>query len=179
MLAQFLRFSLSAWENHFLYGAQALGSSEAARQLAVMTVGMGTAGSIYVLQSYLRSIGREDREEYLEQKLAPDRIAAAAYYRSGFASITPNMIDTALSVLPGVDPIFNDARRSGMSSGFISGTAPIDLTSRITRMSTTLGDGAVSRSEARNIISLLPGARLPIVENLLNQIAEQFPEEVE
>jgi hypothetical protein len=69
---------------------------------------------IYIARQKVNSIGREDREAYLEKTLAPHNIRHAALYHSGWAGMMPSIIDTGMR-LSGGEPMF-DFRTTGNSS---------------------------------------------------------------
>jgi hypothetical protein len=72
-------------------------------------------GLFYVGQTYVNSIGREDREEFLEDRLSPEKLPNAAFQRAAFSSVIPMAADAVLNTV-GIDPVF-DFRSSGLQSG--------------------------------------------------------------
>ncbi|WP_164079209.1 hypothetical protein, partial [Stenotrophomonas maltophilia] len=65
-------------------------------------------------QTHLQSLGREDREKFLEKRLEPRKLAVAAFQRAGFSSLLPGAWDNAM-FLGGMDPLF-DTRVTGTPS---------------------------------------------------------------
>ncbi len=112
ILMQFRSFHVASWEKQFLHRIQMHDTNAATGAIFGMTIG----GLVYTAQTYTRSIGRDDREEYLNTRLSTDSIAKAAFQRGGAASLLPGLIDTTLP-LAGVDPQFS-YRNTGLSSGF-------------------------------------------------------------
>lgn len=139
------------------------------------------ASLAYTSQTYLNSIGRSDREEYLQKRLNPKAIGLAAFQRSNYANLLPGGIDTFVQ-FAGYDPIFAYGRSSGQATSFVAGNPTVStLTGAwgIPRsiLGPTLGgdDYQFSQQDYRN------GQRLVVFQNalLVNQVnnflASQLP----
>jgi hypothetical protein len=82
---QFRGFMLGAWTKNTLHNIHMRDWESMSMILATMTFG----SLAYVAQTHLQSIGRSDREEWLEKRLSPEKLAASAFQRAGFYSIFP------------------------------------------------------------------------------------------
>lgn len=130
---------------------------------------MSFAAAAYAAQTNIKSIGREDRDEYLEQQLGEFgttegylKLAAAGFQRSAQSSIVPIMTDMAIT-RAGFEPVF-DRRASGLSTSFDFSASPTgDLFS--SAMGAGLGvprsildpEYEFSQSTMDDIYRLLPG----------------------
>ena len=108
---QFRSFMLGAWSKQTLSGLHHRDWEAASAFLTTMFFG----GLFYAGQTYVNSIGRDDRQDYLNDRLSPDKLGLAAFQRSGFSSILPVGLDMGTTAV-GLDPIF-DFRTSGLKSG--------------------------------------------------------------
>lgn len=172
MIAQFRNFAFTAVYKQTLRGAhniQDLGNATA------FTASMGIAGAVYVGQTYLNYPTDEKKRKEL---LSPKRIAAAAFARSGYASMIPAGID-AMSYVGGYDPMFSHTRTSGLSSGdFLSNptTDIIDkglLTLPKAAIGLAKGEG-VSENDAKRLASALPFYRVLGIKHGLDYLAEEI-----
>lgn len=104
-------------------------------------------GLFYAGQQYVNSIGRPDREEWLDRRLSGASIGKAAFQRAGFSSVLPIGIDL-LAGFASPEPIF-DYRSSGLKSG--SG----DITFLLSNPTNDLIDGVVGgvRGVTRSALS--------------------------
>lgn len=179
-LFQFRTFHVASWEKQFLTRVQARDVMAASSAMFGMTI----AGLIYTAQTYSRSIGRDDREEYLAERLSTEAIAKAAFQRGGASSLLPGIIDTTLP-FAGIDPQFN-YRNSGLSSGiapgqFIDSTPAARL---ITDLSMALQgattaartDESFDQQDAAAFRRLAPFQNVLGVRQGLQWLENQFPE---
>jgi len=78
------------------------------------------AGMAYYVQTYLKSLGREDAQDYREDRLDPKSVAfSGALGRSSFASIFPQLTDNVLWAYSDGDPdalLFSHYRTSGQDT---------------------------------------------------------------
>lgn len=141
----------------------------------------------YMSQTYLQSLGREDQQEFLTNRFGEDyeKVALAAFQRSGWTSIFPFAVDNML-YLGGQDPLF-DTRASGQpSQGLFSNPTvnAIDGVMRATRGITGFVTGSTgltdentfTQKDARAVINTLPFANfLPFV-SITNLAVSNLPE---
>lgn len=178
LMVQFRFFVLQAWEKQSLYALRM-------HDLTAFSAFMHTMffGSLaYLAQTYLNSIGRDDREEYLETRLNPEAVAKAAFQRSGYSSILPPAVDSVAG-LAGFQPVFNNyARTTGLASGLITGSPVFDLADNAARAlrgatSAAQPDNNFSRQDLEAWFRLMPFQNMLGVRNVLNKIAGELPDE--
>ncbi|MER8385257.1 phage tail tip lysozyme [Mesorhizobium sp. M1380] len=154
------------------YGKQTLKSLAfkdvmAAHQL-VMTTAFAAAG--YIMQMKAQAMLRSDRDKFLEERLSPKNLAAAAFARAGASSIIPMLVDTGLG-LGGQDTLFSYTRTTGQASNMLFGNPTTggvdDLYQAGRSMAGLFRDGEWSQDEARKVSRVLMfGNALPIVMGL-------------
>lgn len=154
---QFRTFMIAAWEKQ---AGRNMHARDAAAFLS-MSWQMLFGGLGYVAQSYLRAIGRSDREQYIEERLSTEAIARAAFQRAAFSSFLPNIADTTGGFL-GFDPLF-DTRASGFKSNvldfpaanFLSNVSDLPFRAGEIRKDLTSSERDFSQSDVRSITQLL------------------------
>lgn len=129
ILSQFRSFMMTAYGKQLLYGLRQADMET----WASYTTSMFFGGAAYGLQTTVNSIGREDQDDFLEERLAPDAWALAAFQRAGFASLLPATMDTIWTHASGQDPIFAYGRTTGLASDAILGNPTVDLVNKISR----------------------------------------------
>ena len=107
---QFRSFITGAYTKSTLNGIHMRDTEAGLGFIMSMTIGWGA----YVMQQQLNSIGREDRDRVLDERLSTERQLAAFFSRSAFASFTPVIIDGILETF-GEDQLFNYTRSSGQT----------------------------------------------------------------
>lgn len=151
------------------------------------------AATSFAAQTHIKSIGREDREEYVEEQLGQWgstegflKLAAAGFRRSAQASVVPQMMDMAI-MGTGFEPVF-DQRASGLASGMdISASPTGDLANSVLQLpkqARALLDEDYEYSEAtlRDVTRLLPGQNtMPAVlaQTLILDRVFELPEQSE
>ena len=113
IITQFRVFVLAAHSKQLLHGIHI-------RDAHTTTAFLGTsvtAGMAYMLQTYAQSLGKQDRQKFLEERLSMERIGAASFARAGWAALVPTVVDNLASDF-GYDTPF------GMRS---SGLGPVGL----------------------------------------------------
>jgi hypothetical protein len=173
ILTQFRSFTLVAWAKQ---GMHNIHYADAAT-LAAWSLSTMFAGGAYVAQNY---INYAHNPEQLRKRLAIEEVAKAAYQRSGFSSLTPGMIDTAMMFTRG-EPLFAYGRTTGLGTGFIVGNPTMDLVS--SKMLGTLQNASRSvfddehmwtRKDVKNGLGLF----LPNyvgVRNFVDAASNEFP----
>ena len=121
VIVHFRSFVAVAWNKQLLYGiAAADRETFAAYSLASLFAALS-----YTAQTYVNSIGRLDRKEYLRERLSKTAVAAAAFQRAGYASLIPGAIDTGLW-FTGSKPAFSYGRSTGLATNLVSGNPTMD-----------------------------------------------------
>ncbi len=110
-VSQFRSFMMAAYVKQTLAGLH----NRDWETFAAFSTSMFFGGLFYTAQQQVNSIGRDDRDKFLEQRLNPQAIAEAAFQRAAFSSVIPLAFDTGREAV-GLDPIF-DFRSSGLRGG--------------------------------------------------------------
>jgi len=177
-MMQFRSFIFGAYEKQLIRGMSQRDAATA------MSWGLSTvfAGLAYVGQTHVKSIGREDRDEYLKKAMTWERIAKSSFVRSGYASLFPAAWDAAMFPFdPPSEWKFGYARASGQASSLIEGvplfglgTAALQTTKALTQ--TAMGNQNFTQKDFRTAGSLIGLQNLHPVQMLINYGASQFPE---
>jgi hypothetical protein len=139
------------------------------------------AGSSYVAQTYVNSLGRDDKEEFLNERLNPVEIGKAAFQRSSYASMIPAAIDTAALFYTN-EPVFAYGRSTGLASNLISGIPTVDLANKVDKVvrggarSILNPDLQWSKSHQRSLNSLAFFNNAIGIRNGLNKLVDIMPE---
>ncbi|MER8591830.1 phage tail tip lysozyme [Mesorhizobium sp. M1182] len=162
LLMQFRSFVVGAYEKNTLKSMH-MRDPVAAKALAAS---MGFAGLSYVIQSKIASIGRSDRDAYLEERLGWDKIGEAAFARAGASSIIPMLIDTG-AYFTGQNALFSHTRTTGQASNMMFGNPTTggldDIAQAFRGIAGLAEDRAWSQEEARALARVLPfGNSLPV-----------------
>jgi hypothetical protein len=171
IIFQFRSFMIGAYTKNTLHNL----SVGTPYEIAMMTALQMTMGTLaYTSQVHLQSLGRSDREKFLEEKLGKEgeynKLVMAAIQRTGSFSILPAFGDILTGVL-GMDPLFNSRVTGTPAQGFVSNPtlAGIDNFLRGVRgvSSTITKDSPLTQGEFRALTSVLPFANaLPTVWTL-------------
>jgi hypothetical protein len=155
LLMQFRSFGINAWTMNTLHNIH-MKDPETLMTILVSSI---IAALTWQVQTHLRSIGREDKQAYLDENLSWGRTMAAGTGRIAFASLLPGMIDTALDLAPGLDPVFN-VRSTGLSNAGLSSVPTGDVIKRSYDALQDIGEVATGQSDLtgakfRNAFGLL------------------------
>lgn len=173
-IVQFRTFMLVSWAKQTLHGVHVNDRNT----YASWAMSMFAAGMAYVAQTAANSAGRSDADEYLDERLSVESIAAASFQRAGFASLLPMGIDTVSGML-GQDPIF-DYRSTGLSNQFL-GNPTIDLADRTFNGIRGLGrvmfdsDYELTQQTARQMWGVLPFQNAAVIRNVQNLMVSGLP----
>ena len=136
LMMQFRSFMFMSHASHFLRNIDNIAHGNW-RNFAAMQASMFTGAMGYIGQSYIRSIGDPNGEEWLAERLSSENLAPAVIQRSSWAAFAPMVWDTINSK----DKIFN-ARSTGLSSDLIFGNPTFDLVNSISSVSgAAMGSG--------------------------------------
>jgi hypothetical protein len=169
-LMQFRTFMVGSYGKQTLKVARMVHDKDylaAAHQL-VMTTAFAAAG--YIMQMKAQAMLRSDGEKFLEERLNPKNLAAAAFSRAGASSIIPMLVDTGLG-MTGQDTLFSYTRSTGQASNMWLGNPTTGGLDDIYQASNSVAgifrDGEWSQDEARKVSRVLMfGNSLPIVMGL-------------
>lgn len=176
ILTQFRTFMLVSYSKQFLHNIR---RNDFAAYSAMMYSSLFASLS-YVAQMQANSIGRADRDEFLEERLSATEIGKAAFQRSSWASLFPALIDTGLPFF-GEDPAFSYGRTTGLATGLISGIPAVQLLDTTFRgvqgVSRALlnDDYQISQSQIKALQSLVPFQNAIGIRNVMQIMYEDFP----
>lgn len=180
MLGQFRTFTMASYENLLLRGIYFSDTETYTSMIATMFGGALT----YVLLQNINAAGRDDKEEFLRERLKPENIALGAVQRAGFTGIIPGIVDTGM-FFTGNDPLFQYGRTSQMNTDILTGSATYDLFSKLqgvgrAAIGTTAGvvgasDYQFSRQDYNNILGVLPWVRAYGLYNMLQAAGKNLP----
>lgn len=177
MLVQFRSFMMVAYTKQLLYGLH-MRDFQAFSSFAFSMMAAGTA---YTAQTYTKSLGREDAEEYRAKRLTTNEIAKAAFQRAGFASIIPTAIDSVWVSTLGDDPIFAYGRSTDLASSVFRGNPSVDLVNKALGSVGNLAKPAArddyefSQENARDLASLMAWSNAMGIQNMLNALTGDLP----
>jgi hypothetical protein len=175
MMMQFRTFSLNAWNKQFLLNLHMRDMTS----FHIMNMSLLAGAAAYALRTHLSSIGRSDKEDYLQKRLSPGRMAAGAFQNTGWSSLIPMGVDT-VGYLTGNSPVF-DARTSGNASDVIFGSPTIglidDTAKAMKGIVQPMKDGRQrSQLESRNITKVLPLANWIPASALVSSMIQDQPQ---
>lgn len=113
VMLQFQNFMLTSYTKHLQYGM----SVKDAEVFQEFMASLLMASLAYTARTYTRSVGRENAQEYLDENLKVEKIAATSFYYSTQVSIIPNLVDASAYSM-GLPRVFAGARTSGMATGY-------------------------------------------------------------
>lgn len=179
VLTQFRSFAIQAYEKQFLQNGQILiasrGKDFQAWMEFILPCVMG--GLAYYAQTHMSSIGRADREKYLDEMLDPQKVGLAAFNRGGASSILPMGTDFVADRL-GFKKPFSYARSSGLESDPLLGNptfdALVNVNARLFR-SAIDPNYSSTQSDLRDLRKIIPGQNLPVIDNILNYYQSRMP----
>ena len=154
LLTQFRSFSITSVEKQWARQRNNRGVPAA---LAILMGSMSVAAPLYIARVYAASIGRHDREEYLEKRLAWDQVARATLNYVAMSGLAGDFMD-ALSATTGV----------GKSTGGRSGGNETEFVGTVVAPAAGLADDlwrAVQNSRdgttVHDLVKNLPFSKLP------------------
>lgn len=174
LIFQFRHFMGVAYAKQFLAGLHQRDWETWSSWMLSMFAGAGA----YIVQTHAQSIGRADREQFLEKQLSPESIGKAGFQRAGFTSLLPLATDLVAGAFTS-DPIF-DYRTTGLSTS-VFGNPTFDLMDK--GKSAVQGVGRVlvdpnyqwSQENLRNVWGLLPFQNVLGIKNVQSVLSGQLP----
>lgn len=175
IIVQFRTFMLVSWGKQFLHNMKA----NDWKGYSAMMNSMLFASLSYMAQTQVNAQFREDKKEFLDERLSLDAIAKAGFQRSSWASLFPSLVDTGAAFFTD-DPIFA-YRSTGLDTNLISGIPSVQLLSK--GISTTQAatrsivnpDLQWSQGQQRAANTLIPLNNAIIIRNALNKLVELQP----
>ena len=176
ILTQFRTFMLVSHAKQFLHNIKA----NDFKGYSAMIYSSAFAGLAYMAQTQANSIGREDREEFLKERLSVESVAKASFQRSSWAALFPGLIDTGAAFFMD-DPIFA-YRSTGLDTQFITGNPTVQLISKgigsaqAVSRSILNPDLQFSQGQQRALNTIIPYNNALGIKNALNKLVEMRPE---
>jgi len=177
MVSQFRTFMLVSYSKQFLHNIR---RNDFAAYSAMMYSSF-FAGLSYVAQTHANAVLRDDKQEFLQERLTPLEIGKAAFQRSSWASLFPALIDTGAPFF-GEDPVFSYGRTTGLATGLISGVPSVQLLDTglkgVQGISRAIlnDEYQMSQSQGRALRSLVPFQNAIGIKNVMNKMFEDLPE---
>jgi hypothetical protein len=176
ILTQFRTFMLVSHAKQFLHNIKA----NDFKAYSAMMYSSAFAGLSYMAQTQVNSIGREDRKEFLEERLSVESVAKASFQRSSWAALFPGLIDTGAAFFTD-DPIFA-YRSSGLDTQFITGNPSVQLISKGIGSAQAISrslfnpDLQFSQGQQRALNTIVPFNNALGIKNALNKLVDMRPE---
>ena len=173
-LLQFRTFSIVAYPKQLINGFH---NSDFRAYMAFIASMFGGTNA-YVAQSYLTSFGKDNRRQWLRDRLDPTQIALAGFQRAGFTTLVPGLVDS-MGYFGGIDPLFT-FRTTNLASDFIMGSPSLSFGANIARsvrgvfLANQKG-GRFSQQDFRTVKSLLPFHTLMGIRNVADAISRDLP----
>jgi hypothetical protein len=172
-LLQFRTFQMAGWAKQTMYGLNHLDH----KTVAGWTTSSFTAGLVFIARTHLASVGRSDREKYLQERLSVEKIAAAGVQNGSWATLIPMGIDTGRTAF-GQEGWFN-TRTSDQASDIWGGSPTIGFLNDVHKLPGTLTDlvtGNGSQADARKAFSLVYLQNNLLISNLFSALISPLDE---
>jgi hypothetical protein len=176
VITQFRSFMLVSWAKQFLHNLKARDVRSAQSFLFSGVF----AGLSYMAQTQVNAQFREDKEEFLKERLSASSIAKATFQRSSWSSLFPGLVDTGAMFYTD-DPVFA-YRSTGLETNFITGIPTVQLlskargTAQAVSRSVLNPDLQFSQGQQRAFNTLIPWQNAIGIKNALNKLVELRPE---
>lgn len=175
LVFQFMRFPMDAVNKQLARHLHHMDGES----LNAMLSSFAIASTVYMAQ---QSIEFANDPEERKKRLAPAQIAKIGFMRTGYSSLLPGVMDSAL-YMAGFDPQFAMGRSSGLTTIFPIANNPSTtllknagtFAAGVTR-SSLHDDIQFSQADMRAGLQVLPYYRTLGVKNAWHAIEEQFPE---
>jgi len=170
LMTQFRTFSLTATEKQvsrqYLIGGG--GAAGAARLVGLFAGAASIAVPVYMVRTIAASIGREDEDEFLEQRLSSEAIGRAVFNYIGVAGLAGDFLDVGAG-LAGA-PITGG--RAGSETNFVGNFIAPSLT--LVDDAWKMAQGVLDPNDntLEDVAKLLPGSRMPGALQLLNTMRD-------
>lgn len=175
VIAQLRTYAFGAWTNKLLYNVK-MADAQALVSLGISSV---AAAGTYMLRTYLDSIGNPDRENFLANRLAPDKVLMAGFSRAAYSSLIPTAVDTVWHDMMGREAMFSYARGSGIEGGALLGNPTVQWAGKAVRIPSAvfgpaLSDYDFSKGDVNTLKTGLFIPRIYGVENALSQLVDRL-----
>lgn len=164
LMTQFRTFSLTSMEKQ--WGRQR-NSRGAYAAFGILMGSMAMAAPIYMARVYAASVGREDQEEFLAERLETQAIARATLNYVAMSGMAGDFMDLLSAGLPeelGVKPT---GGRAGVESTFIG-----NYVAPASSLVDDIWKYAQSPADMNDLTKIMPMSRLPYLVPLVNEAKE-------
>lgn len=158
VLTQFRSFSITAMEKQWSRQKGVFGAPKAVGLLLGMA---GFALPIHLARVQVASIGREDREDYLDKQLSTPALGRALLNYVSLAGLAGDVLDISYATATGETIQGGRAGASGMIGAMIPAAGYVEGAARVLR-----------ERDPKEAVRLLPGGSLPYVTAALNAAIE-------
>ncbi|MGO3983345.1 transglycosylase SLT domain-containing protein [Pseudomonas sp. SAS7] len=169
---QFMAFTMHGWNKSMLFAA----NHRDWATLSTVLHGGFLASLTYMGRTMLDSMGmnEENRQKFLDQRMAPGQIVANSFGKISQASLLPNLYDTVSPY-----PLFSGMRTTSDLSSFVSNPTYQAINGLISMKKLVKNglsdDSQTSASDIKNWARLLPLNNVAPVSTMLNMIANDYP----
>lgn len=176
ILTQFRTFMLVSYAKQTLHNIKA----NDFRGYSGMAYSAAFAGLSYIAQTQANAQFREDKEEFLKERLSIEAIGKASFQRSSWASLFPALVDTGAMFYTD-DPVFA-YRSTGLDTNLIGGVPSVQLISKGLSSAQAASrallnpDLQFSRGQQRALNTLVPFQNAIGIKNALNKLVDMRPE---
>lgn len=171
-LLQFRSFMLSSWSKQFMYGMNHMDM----RTVAAFATTAFLGSMSYTMQTHLNAIGRADRQQFLEERLHPLKLATAGLNRSSWFGLLAPAYDTTVG--RAFDAPMFDARTTQQSSDAFLGNPTVSLVDAVANLPGVAVDaarGEFNQADAQQIRSVFAFQNMMGITQLFNLMAGQLP----
>ena len=174
LLLQFRNFMLNAYGKQLVHGIHMKDFTAFSAAMSSVFI----ASLVYVAQTYAQSVGkgRQQKEDFLEEKLKLGSIGKAAFQRSTYSTIFPTLIDTG-AYFSGFNPLFN-YRTTGLDANIITGNPTYTLFSNAGTAVRNTGKAIFddqydfSKSDANKWLRILPYQNMLGIKNVMQYLID-------
>jgi hypothetical protein len=174
LLLQFRNFMLNAYGKQLVHGIHMKDFTAFSAAMSSVFI----ASLVYVAQTYAQSVGkgRQQKEDFLEEKLKLGSIGKAAFQRSTYSTIFPTLIDTG-AYFSGFNPLFN-YRTTGLDANIITGNPTYTLFSNAGTAVRNTGKAVFddqydfSKSDANKWLRILPYQNMLGIKNVMQYLID-------
>lgn len=123
---------------------------------------------IYMSRVYANSIGREDQEEYINQRLDTQHLVRATLNYTAMSGMAGDFLDLISAIAPASFGLKPTGGRSGVETDFVGNYVAPSLS-----LVDDIWKYAQSPLDANEAAKLLPGSRLPYLLPFVNAVPKE------
>jgi hypothetical protein len=164
LMTQFRTFSLVAIDKQW---NRQVGNHGTAKALGMLLGTMSIAAPIYMVRMGLQSVGRPDKEEFLEKRLHPSEIARQTLNYVALSGLAGDLLD-ALSAIGGFQPT---GGRTGANKSF-TGNVIAPAAGKVNDIWGALQDNRQG-TDVHELVKNLPFSRLPWLIPAVNALKHE------